>query len=652
MSLNGRHLYLLLSAAIMLTALLYLSSPAGARFLTDDAASDQTTTQPAGTTPKDPAQALQPDAIRGISATILPGEKNGVQITWEASPNSQDSAVVLRSGYPLNTPDMIEHATPIKMVASDKLKMVLDRNLAPGRYFYAIIPKTKFDQRSYVMIPGDNFTTNPITVANELTMGDSRTVASLKAVTVDDRTVLLTWEPIGNFTGEYIIFRSHIPIDTQERLSLSEPVARLIAAKSRYLDSDAGPGRHYYALACKTIDGVLYSDLKKEFNFTTDPVFVGGVIGVRMIQAKSEGSNVTITWKSGADTLNRGYYLIRTRTQPKGGKDSIAGGYIVETVQSASEKYVDRNLPEGKYYYILAPANYKDDEDFTLTRGVNVTDPAVTVHGSRKNKAGGLSDDSRSADASAPDKKGDISPDTADTSSSGKNASGNKPQPSTPDGLRELTDQEENIFSHLEEIPLNSAPIGGISRIAEPLPLDSIPEKSVPEADTKTQRTEESGRALQSDTAIAVPQPVREIDSAPIHSSAVKEPVKIERTAPDDQPRRKSDKPVRRKKPQPAITDANDKQPQSLTERGRRVDAIVKRLFEHGSYKQTVTELSRVLPSLEGRDSAKALYYIGRSCVELRRYRDAVGYFSDDDVRRYYPREADFWRDFSLQRMR
>lgn len=658
MSLNGRHrIYLFLAAVFGLAVTLYTPENAGARFLVDDAAPQQPAAQPQQNLPFQAAPAVQandstfpPDAVRNITAIFLPSERNGVQLTWDAPANSQDSYVVLRSGYALSTADMISNAVPIKLVQSDKLRLVLDRNLLPGRYFYAVLPKSKFDQRRYELFPGENYTTNPIIVASELSIGDSRTVASLKAVTIDERTVLLTWEPIGNFTGEYIVFRSHVPIDTQERFSNAEPVARLASSRARYLDSDAGPGRHYYAIACKTVDGVLYSDLKKDLNFTADPVFVGGVIGVKSIRAHNEGSTVTVTWKAGADTLNRGYYLIRTEMQPKG-RDSIAGGYIVDSVQSAAEKYVERNVPAGRYFYILAPANYKDDEDFMLTKGVNVTDPALVIEGKKRKPA------------EKPAEKSEIDSDAL-PSGSAVPVTPIKPEISGPESKEQPeAANEDDILSKLVEIPLMAETKSVMeTRLPEPIPVDTIPEKSIPGITIPVKPSDETASAAepnQGEAAVIIPQPVREIDAQPIHSTAMKAPAKIEpeqktqKIARTDRPRRSASGESSRPQayqPGPPQQDTMNEKP-AQAESGT-VSSIVRRQFDRGNYKQTVTELSRILPSLQGKDAAKALYYIGRSCVELRRYRDAVGYFSDDDVRRYYPREADFWRDFSLERMR
>ncbi len=182
-----------------------------ARFLVDDttdmsAPKEQPrkeTVEPEKKTVK-PAEtdSLPPDTPRNITVTMIPGEFNSVQITWEALPEVRDSFIILRSNFIQNTPDALMSSVPIKSVPADKLRVVLDRNLLPGRYYYAIVPKSKFDARKVQLFPGENYATNPVVIQSELTAGDSRTVAMLKAVTIEDRSVLLTWEPIASFNGE------------------------------------------------------------------------------------------------------------------------------------------------------------------------------------------------------------------------------------------------------------------------------------------------------------------------------------------------------------------------------------------------------------------------------------------------------------------
>jgi len=623
MSLMKRHRTIISASAAFLAAVCIVV-PVRARFLADDVApSDAQTAQQQ----KSPESAFPPDAARNITAIIPSGEKNSIQITWEAQASALDSFVILRASFAISTPDLVQNALQIKIVSSDKLKLVLDRNLSPGRYFYAILPKTKLDQKNIQLFAGENYTTNSIVIAGDTAIDNSRTVGSLKAVTADDRTVLLTWEPVGGFTGEYVIFRSRTPVDTQEKLSAAEPVARVQGIKSRYLDSDAGPGRHFYAVECKTIDGVLYSDLRKDCNITSDPVFVGGVIGIRNIKAQRDGTSVIITWKSAADTLSRNYYLIRTEILPSG-KESLAGSYIVDTVQSFSEKYADRNIAPGRYFYILAPANYKDDEDFSLTRGVNVTDPAIIIPDKGQKKT--VEKEAVQQESAEHESIAVIAPEMKKTSE-GTISRSAKIEAAQPQNTQNTDD---SILAKLIEVPVSDAQQAIVlDRAGEPIPFDVIPQKSLPEISAAPKA--EKKAAAQNKMVQTQPQLQKETIATSLNSSAEKDPITI--TSPADINHAEQKQPA--KKDEPQIQSSN-------------VDEIVKRLYKHGDFQQTIKELTKILPSIDGKNAAAAKYYIGRSYIELNKYRQAVGYLSDSGVRRYFPKEADFWRDYSLEHMR
>ncbi|MGL4368410.1 MAG: hypothetical protein ACRCUT_01865, partial [Spirochaetota bacterium] len=566
---------------------------------------------------------------RSITAVFLAGEQNSVQLTWDAPSTAQDSFIVLRSSYIQNNPGAVLNSVPIKIIEHGTLRMVLDRNLLPGRYYYSVIPKTKFDQRNIQLFPGENYTTNPLIIASELSIGDTRTVASLKAVTVDDRTVLLTWDPIGNFTGEYVIFRGRMPIDSAEKMNLSEPIARISSAKSRYLDTDSGPGRHYYSIACKTVDGILYSELKKDFNYTRDAVFVGGIIGVRNIKAGKDGSSVVITWKSAVDALNKNYYLLRSEVRPAG-KESIAGSTLIDSVQSVTEKYTDRNVPAGKYFYILAPANYKDDEDFTLARGVNVTDPAVTIPSSGKREKKEIPPPAQGSESPSP-----AAPDVLPEKESDAAVIPVIPHAEKEPG-KEST--EDDFLSHLEEIPFSQGQ--GVTpdmpspeaAVPEQIPLDEITPKALPGLSADSTRTATSE---QSQNTIVLPgaEPAHLIKAPAIHSTARK-------TAA--MPRKKQSE--HRRQPSP------DAEQEGYGAEG--VYRVVQQLYRSGNYRQTVSELKRIIPSSGEKEAAAARYYIGRSYVEMKRYREAIQYLTDEDVRKYYPKESEFWRDFTLEHMK
>ena len=643
---NTKPVYRMRIMTLALITLLCVSVPLTARFLTDDASSlpsDQNVPQVNVDTGSLHVldTSLPPDSARGLSVTMLAGEKNSVQITWDALPDVKDQFIVLRANYIQNTPDIALGSTPIKVVDADKIKVVLDRNLMPGRYYYCVIPKSKFDARNIQLFPGENFSTNPIVIQSESATGDSRTVAMLKAVTIDDRSVLLSWETIANFTGEYVLFRSRAPIDTADKLNLSEIIARVPATTTRYLDTSAPSGRHFYAVACKTLDGILYSDLARGLNYTTDSIFLGGTIGVRGIRALRSGNTVTITWRMSADTSSRPFYLLRTETKPTG-RETLAGSVLIDTVQSSAEKYVELNVLPGRYYYVLAPANFRDDDDFSLLAGVNVTDPPVTIPAKKVIKK----NTSAEADIQTPKKE----------------TTSENPRDPLFDALVPITDikkqvSDNDILSSLETVK----PIETI----KPAPLKDEFGFDIEETtSTHKKVTEPEINGMQTDhnkmsNAIPKKQTTPPLDTIEVpdtisDNSENKTPAiakQPDETEPVEETQQKQIKPNEIKKTTPPV---KKKEPATQNRNALKgIDSIINGSFAQGEYARAIKELKSLLRSNAANDdAAKAKLYLARSYIELGKYRDALPYLNGADVKRLYPRESNFWREYSIDRMR
>jgi hypothetical protein len=605
---------------VTLTAVI-CASGAFARFLVDDFQADikQEQPKPAGQSTPPPQNSSSQNVVpadypRNISVTLLQGEKNSVQITWDATAEAKDSFVILRSNQLQNTAETALSSLPVKVIPVDRLRVVLDRNLPPGRYFYCVVPKSKYDDKNVHLYPGENYSTNPIVIFGEGDLGESRTVASIRAVTIEDRNVLLTWEPINNFTGEYIIFRSKSPIDTPEKLNNADPVGRISSQKSRFLDSDATPGRHFYAIACKTIDGVMYSDMKQGFNYTSDAVFIGGTIGVRGIRGKVDNGNVLITWKMTADSFNKMFYLLRTEIRPTA-RESLAGAYIVDTIQSSAEKFTDKSVPSGRYYYILAPMNYRDNDDFVLIGGVNVTDPPIQI--SSEGEAAAQEKKAESKESS--DKKGKQA-----GLSQGDSTAAKKPLAGP---------SEEEILAYLDELKDLSAQRP--SSVIEEKPR--IPEKIRPSVDPRFPWEDEKYEDAQEETS-AIPQ---------------KKEIKPEQKTAEKTPEKKTEtkKAIVPEKIKPEQKKAV---PQKTAEkRFTSIDAVIAGPFSRGDYSSSITLLKTALTrSVTQEDAAKAKLFIARSYIELGKFREAIGYLSGSDVKKYYPKESGFWKDYSIDRLR
>jgi hypothetical protein len=83
------------------------------------------------------------------------------------------------------------------------------------------------------------------------------------------------------------------------------------------------------------------------------------------------------------------------------------------------------------------------------------------------------------------------------------------------------------------------------------------------------------------------------------------------------------------------------------------IDRILKRTFFKGLYSSAIKELQDLLSRSDNQEeAAKARLFIGRSYIEQGQYRKALDYLILNDVKKYFPKEAEFWTEFALARVR
>jgi tetratricopeptide (TPR) repeat protein len=83
------------------------------------------------------------------------------------------------------------------------------------------------------------------------------------------------------------------------------------------------------------------------------------------------------------------------------------------------------------------------------------------------------------------------------------------------------------------------------------------------------------------------------------------------------------------------------------------IDRILKKTFFKGNYHGAIKALQDLLNSSDNEEvAAKAKLFIGRSHIELGRYQKALDYLILSDVKKFYPKEADFWLAFALTRIK
>ena len=97
-----------------------------------------------------------------------------------------------------------------------------------------------------------------------------------------------------------------------------------------------------------------------------------------------------------------------------------------------------------------------------------------------------------------------------------------------------------------------------------------------------------------------------------------------------------------------------------LTVRGKQgpvepddIDRILQKTFFKGNYWGAIKALQDLLTGSDNEEvAAKAKLFIGRSYIEVGRYKKSLDYLILSDVKKHYPKEADFWFEFALTRIK
>ncbi|MDA3899509.1 MAG: hypothetical protein PF637_03205 [Spirochaetes bacterium] len=107
--------------------------------------------------------------------------------------------------------------------------------------------------------------------------------------------------------------------------------------------------------------------------------------------------------------------------------------------------------------------------------------------------------------------------------------------------------------------------------------------------------------------------------------------------------------PSERSSVEPYNESGYDADPQVLS----RIDALVREFYRTKKYRPIINQLVVIgQQSRSEAERAKAYFFAGRVCAESGDYRRALNYLYRDDVQKYYTKEAKFWQDYCLTKLK
>jgi hypothetical protein len=211
---------------------------------------------------------------RGIRAQRVEGLSNAVMITWERDPGFRDDFIVAASDNVINSMERALKARTVRIVPHAEKNVVLDLNLKPGMYFYAVIDSGSLKMQAVELM---RMSISPQSRNNRGGQEEVGTIAvtGIQARVIGDSISIVPWEKIDGKGNIYNVYRSLGVIDSPERLRRAERIAS-VTDQSQYVDQGLAAGTYYYDVTYRLPEREEYIRLAMGENFTTDGLFLKG----------------------------------------------------------------------------------------------------------------------------------------------------------------------------------------------------------------------------------------------------------------------------------------------------------------------------------------------------------------------------------------
>lgn len=106
-----------------------------------------------------------PDEVaHNVKAVQDPDRINSIIITWDVNPESEHGFIVARSGTRIDTPEKLKTAAIADSIPAGGTTRIVDLNLKPGLYYYAVVSNEAVKEDLVDLYPGVNYTEYPVSL--------------------------------------------------------------------------------------------------------------------------------------------------------------------------------------------------------------------------------------------------------------------------------------------------------------------------------------------------------------------------------------------------------------------------------------------------------------------------------------------------------
>ena len=443
--------------------------------------------------------------------------------------------------------------------------------------------------------------------------------------------ILLTWDIKSGFTGDFIIGRSDVVPDSMER-ALAAKTVKVISSRVRgvHIDSNLKTGNYYYVILASSRAVKKDFDLAKDVNYTSKSIAIKEVKSplkakaITDIRARLIGDSVIIvSWEKLAEKGHT-YTLYRSTSV----LDSLMRLNKAEKIAKLSDEgqYIDQNITRGGTYYYAVTFQYlngkevrvlKPSQTYTTT-GIyakplpkKVKEDPYRIINIRGNKTG--SNVRISWDFSG--KTGNRYMRLYRTKRALQNIQG-----VNSDNV--IADVDITQSKYIDKSPPEGRWYYGIAPYRE----ESRNFKVVPGINI-IRRAIGIGKTRRS--SVIVPERrIPDIDNL--------DPFKEESLFEKKESGTEKDELFEKEAPASG-----------------NIEQIIKKTFFREKYRDAIKELqAAVKASDNSKEKAMGRLFIGRSYIELGKYRKAATILVERGVTSHYPKEAAFWWKYAIKRLK
>ncbi len=536
------------------------------------------------------AKSLPPYVARNVRARLMPGIKGAVRITWDVSGESDEDFIVGRTQEIPFSPERALQATSVKVVPAGADRSVIDTNLPPGQYYYVVLAKQKVMDKEVELFPNVNYITVPV-----------------------------------------IIERDFGGVDSEEAPELVTLIHAMVTNKT----------------------------------------------------------HVVLTWKGVRGTGI--IYTIYRGTSPLGSPKDVKRSKKLAVITDGKESFIDRTITKtGNYYYAVTTKDMAGNEELQLVPDQSYMTAGVFIAFNNQNIVSNLtatlaSDKTVRLSWDGVDmRKGEylIYRDRAPISDSEKLALAEY-LGSVPNGVTRYTDKATDgknfYYAVIVKMPdgaYDTALVEGANYTVDP-PGGKIKSGITAisarfdgkDVQVKWRSRGDSGsgeyQIVRSSKRLKRISSLKGLDV--LGSVSLEEGQYVDREPPagryyyalvsagKGRQSFKSGVNITRKAVmvKKGRTEPEFAQEEEPAEADGNVDEILRKTFFKGEYRLALSQLMKVTGESESAsDTAKARLFIGRSYIEMKKYREALDYLLLPDVKKYFPEEAKFWSSYALSRIR